>query len=92
MKDVLQDDRGGQLGMAGVGLGGEGIVYRLADDARFAVELYLKPMPAERVRKIQLLASLPESSLDQFLARPRSLVWDGRRNPRGLISAHRRPR
>lgn len=86
MTEVLQDDHGRALGLGEkLGQGGEGIVYRLAHDPNFAAKIYLKQMPSDRMRKIQLLASMPVSHLDQFLARPRSLIWDGRRKPRGLI-------
>lgn len=69
-----------------IGQGGEGAVYRSASDPALAVKIYAKAMPADRVRKIKILASLDGGHLNRFIARPLSLVRDGSGRPRGLVA------
>ncbi len=86
MSAGYRDDRGRAVALGEkLGEGGEGAVYRLADDARLAVKIYKRQMPADRVEKIQVLAGLQSPQLDGLIARPLSLVRDGAGTPRGLV-------
>lgn len=85
MRDLV-DPQGRSLRLGGeLGKGGEGTVFRLADRRDVAVKVYTAPLTAERARKIELLASLASTEVQNYTAWPISLVLDTKGRARGLL-------
>lgn len=86
MNATLRDEKGRPLSLGQkLGEGGEGVVHKLATDARLAVKVYTKGMSPDRMRKIQILSHMENANLDRYAARPRSLAYDAKGNPCGLV-------
>ena len=86
MAQRLIDPQGRPLTLgAKLGAGGEGAVYRLADQQDLAVKVYNDPLTPERALKIRTLSALPRNGVQSFTAWPAGLVTDADGRARGLL-------
>ncbi|MEO6584057.1 MAG: hypothetical protein ABIO05_07020 [Ferruginibacter sp.] len=68
-----------------LGKGGEGTVYDLSNSSSLVLKLYTEKIHADKIRKLELMASIANTQLENYTAWVKDIVLDSNKNVCGFI-------